>query len=101
MKQEPVNDLTVLEKIFANELSAIRKILGMLSSPSPQAPNAGVPFSLDFLKNLPKLVAVRFSPIAYILKEDPTEAIVSFMLSLINNPRRWVPPFPSKFRLYI
>lgn len=97
LKQEPVNDILVLEKILADQFAIFRKILSLLSTASYEPPSGDIPFTLDFLKNLPKLVAVKFSPIAYILKEDPTDAIVSFITSLVDNPRKWVPPFPCKY----
>lgn len=97
MKQEQVNDLEILDKIVANELSIAKKLLALISSPSYEPSRGDIPVTLDFLKKLPKIVAIKFSPITYILKEDPSDALAAFALSLINSPRKWVAPFPSMY----
>ncbi|KAJ8916580.1 hypothetical protein NQ315_000224 [Exocentrus adspersus] len=94
IKRQPVDDFAVIDKLIRINVEVVRKIINLLSAPAYDVQTAQVPVSLDFLKKLPKLVAIKFSPLAYLLKEDTSDQVVGFLLSLLNNPRQWVPPFP-------
>lgn len=96
----PVDDIAVVQKIVQAEIVLLKKIISVWSTPSYDVQSAQVPVSLDFLKKLPKLVAVKFSPIAHLLQEDTSDQVVTFLLSLLNNPEQWIPPFPSKAKNY-
>ncbi|CAH1965494.1 unnamed protein product [Acanthoscelides obtectus] len=92
---QAVDEFAVLDKLAANNVAIVRKLAHAVSTPTYDVQKATtVPVSLDFLKKLPKLVAIKFSPIAYVLRDDPTEEIVAFALSLLNHPRQWFAPFP-------
>ncbi|CAG9854324.1 unnamed protein product [Phyllotreta striolata] len=94
IKGQPVDDIAVLDKYISIYANLGRKILAIVTSTTADMQQPQIPISLDFLRKLPKLVAIKFSPIDYLLKEDPTRDVVKFGLSLLNNPRQWVPPFP-------
>lgn len=96
LKRQPVDDFAVLEKIIQLDVTLFRKLISFWSAPSYDVQSANVPVSIDFLKKLPKLVAVKFSPLAHLLHEDNSDQVVSFLLSLVTNPRQWLPPFPRK-----
>ncbi|KAJ8950746.1 hypothetical protein NQ318_011239 [Aromia moschata] len=83
-----------LEKLVEIYVNLIKKIVNAVSTPAFDVNRANVPISLDFLKKLPKLVAVKFSPLAYLMREDTSEELITFVLSLLNNPRQWFAPFP-------
>ncbi|CAG9820471.1 unnamed protein product, partial [Phaedon cochleariae] len=93
IRQQPVDDWAVLERLVTLDINLVKKILSLINVPEEEVRRPDVP-SLDLLRKLPKLVAVRFSPISYLLREDPTEEVIGFLLSLINSPRQLLPPFP-------
>lgn len=93
-----MGDIAVIQKIVQVNVILIKKLISVWSAPSYDVQGAQVPVSLDFLKNLPKLVAVKFSPIAHLLQEDTSDQVATFLLSLLNNPNHWLPPFPRKTR---
>nr|CAI5824604.1 unnamed protein product [Callosobruchus analis] len=95
MNAQPVDDFAVLDKLATTNIVMVKKIATALSTPTYDVQKAHtVPVSLDFLRKLPKLVAIKFSPIAYVLRDDPTEEIIGLALSLLNHPRQWFAPFP-------
>ncbi|KAG5899642.1 hypothetical protein JTB14_036015 [Gonioctena quinquepunctata] len=94
LTNKSVDDFAVLDKWISLNLSLLSKILGLLTSPLEDVQRTEVPISFDYLKNLPKLVAVKFSPVSYLLAEDTTEELITFLLSLWTNPRQWFAPFP-------
>ncbi|XP_056636733.1 apolipophorins [Diorhabda sublineata] len=93
IKQEPVDDFAVFDKIITANINLIKKVLFLLTDTTSDIRQPQITLSLDIFNKLPKLVAVKFSPIAYILQEDPSKEIVTFLLSLFNNPTQWIPPF--------
>ncbi|KAJ8984123.1 hypothetical protein NQ317_017333 [Molorchus minor] len=86
--------LPSLKKIIQINTELVRKIANAISTPTYDVQRAHLPVSFDFLKKLPKLVAIKFSPIAYLLREDTSEEVITFLLSLFDNPRQWFAPFP-------
>lgn len=95
---QPTDDVAYLDQLLAINMDILKKLAALLSAPQAlQLPKSDVPVSLDFLKKLPKIVAIKFSPIAHLLRDDPTEEIIGLTLALINHPRKWFAPFPSKF----
>lgn len=57
-----------------------------------------MPFTFDVLYKLPKLVAIKFSPLSFILSGD-FQTPLSLLRSFSLNPSLWIPPVPRKFLL--
>ncbi|XP_023030403.2 retinoid- and fatty-acid binding glycoprotein apolipophorin [Leptinotarsa decemlineata] len=95
IRQEPVDDFAVLDQLISLNVALIKKVLNEFSSPTYDIKQADFgPVSFDFFQKLPKLVAIKFSPLSYLLTEDTSEEAFDFLLSLVNHPRHWFAPFP-------
>ncbi|CAG9832524.1 unnamed protein product [Diabrotica balteata] len=93
IKQQPVDDIAVLNKLFTVSANLVQKILTLITSSTADIQQPQVSISLDFFKKLPKLVAVKLSPINYILLEDPSKELMDLGLSLFTKPKEWFAPF--------
>ncbi|XP_028142993.1 apolipophorins isoform X2 [Diabrotica virgifera virgifera] len=93
IKQQPVDDIAVLNRLFTVSANLVQKILTLITSSTADIQQPQVSISLDFFKKLPKLVAVKLSPINYILLEDPSKEILDLGLSLVTKPKEWLAPF--------
>lgn len=97
-----MDDLAALEEIGRGIAVIVKKLVSIISTDNLKIPgssnvdsNSLIP--LTYLKNLPRLVAVKFSPLNYVLDRDVTTELGKLLLSLVNTPRNLVPPFPCKF----
>jgi len=92
---KPVDDLAALEQIAKAFYLSIRRLIEIITTEgAPNLQNVNVPNApANLLNKLPRLVAVKFSPINYLLRED-VQGAAALALSLINKPRNLIPPFP-------
>lgn len=107
LKNKQVDDLAALEEIGRSIAVIVKKLVSIIGPDNFKIPgssqvdsNSLIP--LGYLKNLPRLVAVKFSPLNYVLDRDVTTELGKLLLTLINTPRNLVPPFPCKsHRLFV
>ena len=95
MKRQPVDDFAEIQKIIDSINSIVRKALQNILSHDVKTPGLDhLPlFSLDYIYKLPKLVAVKFSPLAYLLSEG-LQTPYSLLRSLSLNPHLYLIPAP-------
>lgn len=101
LKNKQVDDLAALEEIGRSIAVIVKKLVSIIGTDNLKIPgssrvdsNSLIP--LGYLKNLPRLVAVKFSPLNYVLDRDVTTELGKLLLTLINTPRNLIPPFPCK-----
>lgn len=94
LKNQPVDDLDVLNKIINSAANVAKKILNVIRAEVNLDfdKQSSLP-SLNFFGKFPKLVASKFSPLSHFYR-DEAEAVVQFILSLYTKPRYWFAPFP-------
>ncbi|CAG9770462.1 unnamed protein product [Ceutorhynchus assimilis] len=97
LKNQPVDDRAALEEIVREVSTIIKKLLALIKSEQLQMPGSAQLDSsmlpLNFLKHLPRLAAVKFSPISYLL-DQPSAEIDKLLWSLFDSPKNLLPPFP-------
>lgn len=99
INRKQVDDLAAIKKILAAFLSALKKINNTLtgSGQTPDIHAYNLPLPINIFNKLPRLVAAKFSPIAYLIRGDYPD-LLPLILSLVNRPRNLIVPFPRKFR---
>ena len=101
LKNQPVDDAATFEKIGQILADLARKIVSIVSAEGVTASGVNVknvdivPFY--WLTNLPRLVAVKFSPISHLLHRDAAAEIGDLIQGLVNSPRKLLPPFSCKY----
>lgn len=95
---KPVDDKAALEKIFKAAAAVFKQLVEVIYAEegAPDLQSLKIPLPITILKQLPKLGVIKLSPLSYILREDgviPDD----FLLSLVNRPRNWLPPFRCKY----
>ncbi|XP_060534250.1 apolipophorins [Cylas formicarius] len=98
LKNQPVDDVAVLEKLGKAVANIVRKLASLVSAEGYELPGAKIEGSrlwpVNYFKNLPRLIAARLSPITFVLQHDISKEISDFLLSLVTSPRRLFAPFP-------
>lgn len=95
-----MDDVAAIENIIRSIAGIVKKLALIIHTEDLKIPgtnldsNSLVP--LSYLKNLPKLVAVKLSPLSHVLNEGVSSELGRVLLSLVNKPRNLVPPFPCK-----
>ncbi|CAH0549657.1 unnamed protein product [Brassicogethes aeneus] len=95
LKNQAVDDMAELEKIFKSLLVLIKKFADIITMESKEIKfiNPDLSLNLGLLTKLPRIAAIKFSPLSHILKEE-SNAYVDFLLSLYTSPRLASMPFP-------
>ncbi|XP_050302966.1 apolipophorins [Anthonomus grandis grandis] len=97
LKNQPVDDIAAFEQIGQVLANIVKKLSNIIRTDNIQLPGSSVDSSsflpLSYFNNLPKLVAVKFSPISYILDQESNPEIGKFVLSLFTDPLELVAPF--------
>ncbi|XP_068902272.1 apolipophorins [Tenebrio molitor] len=90
-----VDDKAAIDRIIKAGITAVRGLVNILTGqePAPELQSLQWPLPAAILSKLPRLAAVRFSPLSYVLG-DNLVVPKFFLLSLVNKPRNWIPPFP-------
>ncbi|RZC36402.1 apolipophorin, partial [Asbolus verrucosus] len=93
--KQPVDDVAAIERIVKAGVAAVSGVVKIITTgePTPDLQNVKLPLPANLLNKFPRLAAVKFSPFAYLIREDVVLP-EDFLLSLVNKPRNWMPPFP-------
>uniref|UniRef100_A0AAR5QJT3 Vitellogenin domain-containing protein n=1 Tax=Dendroctonus ponderosae TaxID=77166 RepID=A0AAR5QJT3_DENPD len=98
LNSQQVNDVAAIEDIIRSIAAIVKKLALIIHTDDLKIPGTNLDSNsllpLSYLKNLPRLVAVKFSPLSYILNESVSPELGKVLLSLVNKPRNLVPPFP-------
>uniref|UniRef100_W4VRP6 Putative apolipophorin n=1 Tax=Corethrella appendiculata TaxID=1370023 RepID=W4VRP6_9DIPT len=74
VKQQPINDIEALKKLYVSFVSAVRSVVDLLRSQygehdTPTGIFSPLPFSMDSLKRIPYVTSIKFSPFNYLRNE--------------------------------
>lgn len=96
LNKQPVDDNKAIDRIIQAAVASGKSVFEMISGsqPVPDFQNVQLPLPATLLNRIPKLAAFRFSPLSFVLGEELY--VTDFLLSLVNRPRNWIPPFPRK-----
>ncbi|XP_066261681.1 apolipophorins isoform X2 [Euwallacea similis] len=99
LQNKDVDDLAALEKIAQRIALIVKKLVSLVTTegthriPGSKLDTNNI-LPLSYLKNLPRLVAIKFSPVHYLFDQEVTSEVGKLLLTLVNKPRNLIPPFP-------
>ncbi|XP_025837556.1 apolipophorins isoform X3 [Agrilus planipennis] len=93
LKREPVDDVAAIEAIVKTIADALKAVLQSIQTDKDFSfPTKAIPVSFNFIHNLPRLVAVKFSPLNYLLKNDLPDIVTSFRTAISFDLRDFILP---------
>ncbi|XP_066149050.1 apolipophorins isoform X2 [Euwallacea fornicatus] len=99
LQNKDVDDLAALENIAQRIAVIVKKLVSLVTTegghriPGGRLDTNSI-LPLSYLKNLPRLVAIKFSPVHYLFDQEVTTEVGKLLLTLVNKPKNLIPPFP-------
>ncbi|XP_066996773.2 apolipophorins [Anabrus simplex] len=102
IKHQPVDYKSEVKTIYQKLVRAIKSVITMLRGYMQEPdvdvglPGYKVPLSISSVLDLPRLVAVRFSPLSYLISEElPDLQELYYTYKPTLDPLDWIPPYKA------